>query len=104
MRKVEDKELRDYEIRQWFYLLQQEYHKEGMSMPEATEQAYDDIGIRFCLRKTSIRRAKNAGSKPFINNRSRFNFEMNSNLEKLEQAIQKIKNAINRQSKNNTRK
>lgn len=64
MRQTEDRELRDFEIRQWFYLLQGQYLREGMSPGEASARAYDDVGVRFCLRKTSLRRAKNFGLRP----------------------------------------
>lgn len=59
MRQKEDKKLRDFEIRQWFYTLRDLYISKGMSINDASAQAYDDVGIRFYLRKTAIRKAKN---------------------------------------------
>lgn len=91
MRQEEDRELRDFEIRQWFYILRAQYIAEGMSAGNASEQAYDDIGIRFCLRKTSIRKAKNART---ATDRARLMFEVKSNLSHLKQTIQRLEKAI----------
>lgn len=93
MRQAEDKELRDFEIRQWFYLLRSQYINEGMSATDASEQAYDDIGMRYCLRKTSLRRAKNTG---LHTKRSdiKLMFEIRSNLDRFKQIISKLEKAL----------
>lgn len=96
MRQTEDKELRDFEIRQWFYLLQAQYLEEGMSPTQASEQAYDDIGVRFCLRKTSLRRAKNFGLRPQQDHESLM-FEVRNNLTHLKATIGKLEKAMNEQ-------
>lgn len=101
MRATEDKELRDFEIRQWFYFLHKQYQKEGLSPSEASEQAYEDIGIRFCLKKTSIRNAKNAGSRPF-KDRNRLMLEVRENIQHLKQVIQKLEKVLNERQGNPT--
>lgn len=92
MRQEEDKKLRDFEIQQWFYILRSQYISDGMNSAQASEQAYDDIGIRFCLRKTSIRKAKNT-PRP-VQERNRLLFEMKSNLAHLKKTIQILEQAI----------
>lgn len=92
MRQEEDKELRDFEIQQWFYILRAQYLDEGMDAGRASEQAYDDIGIRFCLRKTAIRRAKNTLRQ--AQDRGRLMFEMRNNLTHLKETIQRLERAI----------
>lgn len=101
MRTSEDKELRNFEIRQWFYLLQKQYQREGLSFIEASEQAYDDIGMRFCLRKTSIRKAKNAGSRS-PKDRSRLMLEVRENIQHLKQVIKKLEKVLNERQGNLT--
>lgn len=92
MRQEEDKELRDFEIRQWFFILRNLYIREGKSEYDATEQAYEDIGIRFCLRKSSIRKAKNIVHTR--RNSTALMFNVKSNLRHLKQTIQKLEKAI----------
>ena len=97
MRQEEDKELRDFEIRQWFYLLQAQYLREGISAAEASALAYDDVGVRFCLRKTSLRRAKNFGLRT-KRDRAGLMVEVKSNLAHLKATILKLEKAIDEQS------
>lgn len=92
MRQEEDKELRDFEIRQWFFILRNLYIREGKSEYDATEQAYEDIGIRFCLRKSSIRKAKNIVYTR--RNSTALMLNVKSNLRHLKQTIQKLEKAI----------
>lgn len=87
MRQNEDIELRNFEIRQWFYCLYKKYLREGLLPGEATEKAYDDIGIRFCLRRTSIRKAKNTISNN-PQNRNTLMFETKNHLKRLKEIIQ----------------
>lgn len=93
MRQPEDKQLRDFEIRQWYYLLRKQHMREGMTPAEASEQAYDDIGTRYSLRKTSLRRAKNAGILPQAES-NRLMFEMRNNLSRLKKIVTKLEKAL----------
>lgn len=93
MRQIEDKRLRDFEIRQWFYILRNQYINEGMETSEATRQAYEDIGIRFCLRESSLRKAKNTALQP-KENRERLMFEVRNNLTRLKQTIQRLEKKL----------
>lgn len=93
MRQPEDKQLRDFEIRQWFYLLRKQHLSEGMTPREATEQTFDDISTRFALRKTSIRRAKNA--IPCAgDSHTHLMVEVAHNLRKLKQIICNLEKAL----------
>lgn len=93
MRHLEDKQLRDFEINQWFYVLQKQYLKEGKTIEEATNQAYEDIGLRFCLKKESVRRYKNAGLRP--KNKRHLMIDVKANLQALKQIILKIEQSLN---------
>ena len=94
MRQAEDKQLRDFEIRQWFFLLRNQYISEGMSPAGASEQACDDIGMRYCLRKTSIRKARNSITRS-PQERIRLMFEIRNNLERFKKIISRLDNALN---------
>lgn len=65
-----------------------------MSHSQASDQAYDDIGVRFCLRKTSLRKAKNFGLRP-QKDRESLMFEVRSNLMHLKETIGKLEKAMN---------
>lgn len=93
MRQQQDNLLRDFEIQQWFYILYTVYVGEGMNPVEASDRAYDDIGIRFCLKKTTIRRVKTKKTR-FAKDRGRLLFEMRNNLSHLKQTIQRLERAI----------
>lgn len=93
MRQPEDRQLRDFEIRQWFYLLRKQHLSEGMTPADATEQTYDDIGMRFSLRRTSIRRAKNAAAWPG-DDHPHLMFEVKNNLSRLKQIVSNIEKAL----------
>lgn len=101
MRQKEDRELRDFEIRQWYYILRAQYIREGMSATVASEQAYDDIGLRFCLRKTSLRRAKNACIRK---DKAKLMFEVKNNLQHLKQTILRLEKAMNDHKRTTGRK
>lgn len=93
MRNNEDKNLRNTEIRLWFFILQRTYIKEGMNTKDASEKAYEEIGRRFCLKKETVQRYKNIRLK-LGKERERLMTEAKHNLRQLKKTIIKIEQEI----------
>ena len=93
MRTNEDKNLRNTEIRLWFFILQRTYLQEGMNMKNASEKACEEIGIRFCLKKETVQRYKNMRIHSKTE-RERLITEAKNNLYTLKKTIEKIEQEI----------
>lgn len=93
MKETHDKEARNFEIRQWYYGLRKYYIKQGLSPAEASDHAFEETGIRFCLKKSSIRKAKNKITRP-SKNWSQLMFEVKSNLSSLKKSIDKLEKIL----------
>lgn len=93
MRETNKNESRNFEIRQWYYGLYKYYLKQGLTSAEASENAYEDTSIRFCLKKGSIRKAKNQITRP-SQNFPQLMLGVKSNLNILKKAISKLEETI----------
>lgn len=89
MRNDDDKNLRNTEIRLWFFALQRHYLRKGMGIKSASDKACEEIAVRFCLKKETVQRYKNEHPKT-REERERCMAEAKLNLSLLKKTIEKI--------------
>lgn len=83
------RQYRKFEIRKLFYILRNHYIQTGLPQKEAEQKTYDDIGIRFCLKKSSIRHDRDSGARC-----NEQNFELKETLRRLKKIIEIVEKQI----------